>query len=357
MRDFGATPEPSGESSEAVGDGRVGGRFVIQQHDATRLHWDLRLEHDGVLASWALPRGVPWTPKENHLAVHTEDHPLDYLDFEGDIPEGNYGAGNMFVWDRGTYSVEKWEERKLIVVLHGAKVIGKHALFATRGRDWMIHRMDPPADADRQPVPDGLRPMGATILSGKRPVELTESGPERAIELRWRGERVLVACHPGDVRVHAADGREITAALPDVRRMGRATGSLEVVLDGVVAEIDPDGRPTGQRDGLVRRLQPASDTTWRRLARQHPVAFLAFDILWLEGHPVTALPWSERRTLLEQIELSGPAWQTPSVHRGDSAPIIEAATAAGLPGVVLKAVDRPYEVGATTDSWLEVLFG
>ena len=153
MRDFDATPEPSGDGSDGA---TPASRFVIQQHDATRLHWDLRLERDGVLVSWALPRGVPWTPKVNRLAVHTEDHPLEYLDFEGDIPDGSYGAGNMFVWDRGTYEIEKWEDRKCTVVLHGAKVEGKHALFATRGRDWMIHRMDPPADPSRTPVPDDL---------------------------------------------------------------------------------------------------------------------------------------------------------------------------------------------------------
>src|SRR4029077_20025495 len=118
--------------------------------------------HDGVLWSWALPRGVPWTPKINRLAVHTEDHPLEYLDFEGHIPDGSYGAGNMFVWDRGTYEVEKWEDRKVTVVLHGAKVHGKFALFATRGRDWMIHRMDAPEDDDRIAVPVDLLPMRPT---------------------------------------------------------------------------------------------------------------------------------------------------------------------------------------------------
>lgn len=355
MRDFTATPEPAGGRHEIPDSS--GDRFVIQQHDATRLHWDLRLEHNGVLASWALPRGVPWTGEQNHLAVHTEDHPLEYLDFEGDIPDGSYGAGHMFVWDRGTFTTEKWEDRKVNVVLNGAKVAGKYALFATRGRDWMIHRMDPPADVDRRPVPDDLRPMRATVRVPDELGDLTTAGPERAVELRWRGERVLVTCEPGNVRVHASDGREITGAVPDVRRLGRATGSLELVLDGVVAEIDADGRPTGRCDGLQRRLQKASDATWRRLAREHPVAFLAFDVLWLEGHPVVTLPWSERRELLEQIALAGPAWQTPVAHRGDVAPIIEAAAAAGLPGVVLKAVESSYEPGVTSAAWLDVPFG
>jgi bifunctional non-homologous end joining protein LigD len=352
MRDFEATPEPPGAGDD---EGTPANRFVIQQHDATRLHWDLRLEHDGVLASWALPRGVPWSPRVNRLAVHTEDHPLGYLDFEGDIPDGSYGAGHMFVWDRGTYEIEKWEDRKRNVVLHGAKVDGKFALFATRGRDWMIHRMDPPEDVTREPVPDDLRPMRSTASPHGATAAFDED-VEWVVELLWRGERALVTTEPGDVRVHAADGREITAALPDVRRLGRATGSLEAVLDGVLAEVDPDGRPTGAQAGLAERLVEASPSTWRRLAQKHPVAFLAFDLLWLEGHAVTELPWSERRALLEEIDLSGPAWQTPAVHHGDPAPIIGAASGNGLPGVVLKNVQSTYQPGAVTDQWLEVRF-
>jgi bifunctional non-homologous end joining protein LigD len=149
-RDFERTPEPAGAPADDADEASAGGasaarrRFVIQQHDATRLHWDLRLEHDGVLLSWALPRGLPWDPGRNHLAVHTEDHPLEYLTFEGDIPDGSYGAGMMTVWDQGTYEPEKIEDRKVVVVLHGGRSRGRFALFQTRGRDWI-----PPAATRR----------------------------------------------------------------------------------------------------------------------------------------------------------------------------------------------------------------
>ena len=136
---------------------------MIQEHHARRLHWDLRLEHDGVLASWALPKGLPEAPGENRFAAATEDHPIEYLDFEGEIPRGQYGAGRMTVWDTGTYECLKWEPRKVEVALHGSRVQGRYALFPIEQgdspKDWMIHRMDPPADPAREPMPEGIVPM------------------------------------------------------------------------------------------------------------------------------------------------------------------------------------------------------
>src|ERR1700758_2577494 len=156
-RDFDATAEPAGQPGAGAEDGR---RFVVQEHHATRLHWDLRLEHDGVLASWAIPNGIPADPADNRLAVHTEDHPLEYLDFHGDIPAGEYGAGTMTLWDSGTYEPLKWEPRKVEVALHGDRVKARYALFPIEGgadaKDWMIHRMDPPADEQAGPMPEHI---------------------------------------------------------------------------------------------------------------------------------------------------------------------------------------------------------
>ena len=126
-RDFEATPEPTGAPD---GDEpRTEPRFVVQEHHATRLHWDLRLERDGVLASWAIPNGIPPDPSENRLAVQTEDHPLEYLEFHGQIPKGEYGAGTMEIWDHGTYETHKWEERKVEVTFHGERLRGRYGLF------------------------------------------------------------------------------------------------------------------------------------------------------------------------------------------------------------------------------------
>src|SRR3954452_12731395 len=188
-RDFEATPEPAG----GVGETAELPRFVIQEHSATRLHWDLRLEHDGVLLSWAIPNGIPMTPDENRKAVHTEDHPLEYLDFHGEIPKGSYGAGTMTIWDRGTYVPEKIEDRKVMAEFHGDRVHGRYALFQTGPdpKDWMIHRIDPPEDLDREPMPERIVPMLATAG------ELPENEAEYGFEIKWDGMRAVVYSQPG----------------------------------------------------------------------------------------------------------------------------------------------------------------
>ena len=160
MRDPDRTPEPvppAGPVPEGNDD-----TFVIQEHHARSLHWDVRLERGGVLVSWAVPKGLPLDPKDNRLAVHTEDHPIDYGSFEGDIPAGEYGGGTVILWDRGRYELEKWTDREVKVVFHGTRAQGRYIFFQTRGKDWMVHRMDPPPIPDWEPVPVGLPPMTAT---------------------------------------------------------------------------------------------------------------------------------------------------------------------------------------------------
>ena len=121
----------------------------MQEHHARSLHWDLRLERDGVLVSWAVPKGIPADPQRNRLAVHVEDHPLDYIDFAGEIPAGSYGAGEVRIWDAGTYDCHKFRDDEVIVTFHGERLQGKYALFQTKGKNWMIHRMDPPRERTR----------------------------------------------------------------------------------------------------------------------------------------------------------------------------------------------------------------
>src|SRR3954453_2160039 len=154
-RDFGATPEPGGDAPAAE---EAHNRFVVHEHHARRLHWDLRLERDGVLVSWEVPKGIPPDPAKNHLAVHTEDHPLEDIEFSGDIPAGQYGAGAMKIWDRGPYETHKFRDKEAMIPSRGARLQGLSLLFRPRGDAWITPPMDPPEDPEREPMPERLQP-------------------------------------------------------------------------------------------------------------------------------------------------------------------------------------------------------
>jgi bifunctional non-homologous end joining protein LigD len=346
-RDFSKTPEPSGnEPAEATGSGR----FVVHQHHATNLHWDLRMEHDGVLLSWALPRGVPQLPDRsaNRLAVHTEDHPLKYIDFEGEIPEGEYGAGDMFVWDSGTYEAEKLRSDEVIASFDGKRMKGRYALFQTRGKNWIIHRMDPPLDPERQLMPVTVRPMLA------RRGELPRRQRDYGFEIAWGGLRTLLWCEPGHIAKAESRGvEEVVMRFPELRGVAGELGSTEAILDGEIVVLDGGGRP--EPAALRERKGARSDSVARRLARQKPATLMLFDILFLDGHPTIEQPYQDRRGLLEELKLNGAGWQTPGYHRGEGAALLEAARERRLAGLVAKRLDSPYEPGRRSDAWIKVV--
>lgn len=344
-RRFEATPEPSGKSAEQTTPGGSA-RFVVQEHHARRLHWDLRLERDGVLASWAVPKGIPMDPRRNHLAVHTEDHPLEYLEFDGDIPKGQYGAGTMKVWDRGTYTTEKFRPDEVIVVLSGERVQGRYVLFQTAGDNWMIHRMDPPADPTREPMPERLEPMLAT-LSKKLPVD----DDAWAFEVKWDGIRALAYIEGGRIRLQGRRGTDVTHRYPELRALGAALGATEVILDGEIVAFD-DERPSFER--LQQRMHVEDARAIRRLTNEVPVVYAIFDVLWLDGHLTTALAFRDRRHLLEQLALQGASWQTPAAHEGGGADLLEATERLGLEGVVAKRLDSIYEPGHRSAAWRKI---
>jgi bifunctional non-homologous end joining protein LigD len=341
-RDFGRTPEPQGGVQKGAG-----GRFVVQEHDATRLHWDLRLERDGVLVSWAIPNGIPMSPKENRKAVHVEDHPLDYIDFEGQIPEGSYGAGTVKIWETGTYECEKWEPKKVIVTFHGERLQGRYALFeAGSPKDWMIHRMDPPADPGREPMPERLLPMLAKL--GKLPARQDRYG----FEIKWDGIRAIAYYQPGRLRIESRNLNEITQQYPELRRLGRQLGSRDAILDGEIVAMDEQGRPSFAR--LQHRMHLTRDTEIRRRAKEIPATYMLFDVLYLEGRSVMGRPYEERRALLESMALEGPSWQTPKYHRSEGSALLEASARQGLEGVVAKKLDSIYTPGRRSPAWIKI---
>jgi bifunctional non-homologous end joining protein LigD len=349
-RDPNATPEPSRDGTAGNLDGD---RFVVQEHHATRLHWDLRLEHEGVAASWAIPNGIPEDPQQNRLAVRTEDHPLEYLEFEGDIPKGSYGAGKMRIWDRGTYETHKFDDDKVEVTFHGERLRGRYGLFPLKkrkgeppGKDWMIHRMDPPEDPSREPMPARLSPMLAT--AGKLPPD-----DERwAYEIKWDGVRAIAYSEPGRLRFESRNHNDISASYPDLKALNRALSSHSAILDGEIVAFDEDGRPSFGR--LQGRMHISNEAAARRRAKEIPAAYIIFDLLWLDGHSLLHLPYVERRERLRELGLDGPAWQTPDHVVGNGAAMLAASLERGLEGVVAKRLDCPYEPGRRSRTWLKI---
>ena len=211
MRDAGKTPEPVPNAAPAAGNDDF---FVIQEHHARRLHYDFRLERDGVLVSWAVPKNLPDTPSVNHLAVHTEDHPFEYGSFEGEIPKGEYGGGKVIIWDTGTYETEKFRDHapdgpdkggEVIVTLHGNKIDGRYALIQTNGKNWLAHRMKEQAN----PQASDLAPMLAT------------EGLDREVDVGAMGVRGQVGRLPGDGRRRSRPAQP--AVPPRPRRHGRVS--------------------------------------------------------------------------------------------------------------------------------------
>jgi bifunctional non-homologous end joining protein LigD len=335
-------------------DGPDRARFVVQEHHATRLHWDLRLEHEGVLASWAIPNGIPPHPSENRLAVHTEDHPLQYLDFEGEIPAGEYGAGTMTVWDRGTYELHLWNDKKVEITFHGERLSGRYGLFPIGRReggsgsseDWMIHRMDPPADPEREPMPARILPM----LAGAG--EIPRNEDLWSFEVKWDGVRAIAYAQPGRLRLESRNLREITAGYPEVRGLIAQIGMREAVFDGELVAFDDQGRPSFER--LQRRMHVTAASAVRRLSASTPVVYAIFDLLYLDGHNLMGRPYAERRERLEELGLSGPAWRVPAAHPGHGRQLLSATGAQGLEGIVAKRLDSRYEPGRRTGAWIKI---
>jgi bifunctional non-homologous end joining protein LigD len=343
-RDPDRTSEPVPAEAAPLPAGRDD-TFVIQQHHARRLHWDLRLERDGVLVSWAVPRGIPRDPARNHLAVHTEDHPLEYAQFEGEIPAGEYGGGRMLIYDRGWYETEKWRDREVIVVFHGHRVTGRYALFRTSGKDWMIHRMDPP-EPGWTPMPDRVPPMTATAASR------LPAGAGWGFEMTWPGVRAAAHIAGGQLRLLAGEA-EVGSSYPELRPLADSLAPTECVLDGVVVAFDPAGRLS--RDALRPRERVTDAAAARRLMTRQPVQYLAFDLLWLDGKHTVDLSYGQRRELLAELAITGPHWQTPPYFPdGAGADARRAAREQGLPGVTGKRLDSTYQPGRRSPDWREI---
>ncbi len=330
-RDPAKTPEPfsgkEGGGSEPI--------FVVQRHDARRLHFDFRIERGGALQSWAVPKGIPLRKGQRHLAVHVEDHPLDYAAFEGEIPAGEYGAGTVEIWDRGHYElVEEKRDGGLTVRLRGERLNGLWTLVPTRidgnERNWLMIRKD---EGEAGGDASDLRPMLAVAAS-----DLPTAGDDWVYEVKWDGYRVIATVDGGEATLRSRNGNDLTDRFADVARaLPGALRSADCVLDGEVCALDEEGRP---RFSL---LQHGGGT----------LAMYVFDLLRLDGRDVTGLPLHERRELLSSTLIGSDVIRL-SVAFADGPALFEQARGLGLEGVIAKRASSRYLAGRRSEAWVKV---
>ncbi|MGH3457783.1 ATP-dependent DNA ligase [Aeromicrobium sp.] len=347
MRDASKTPEPvPAAGADLPGDGNS---FVIQEHHASRLHWDFRLERDGVLVSWALPKGVPTDPAKNHLAVQTEDHPLEYGTFAGTIPKGQYGGGEVTIWDTGTYEAEKWRDGEVIATLTGTKKGGlgeprRFALIRT-GENWLIHLMKP-GDQRKRVVRPSKSPTKRTATAKPEAPMLATAGKafdlddedDWAFEMKWDGYRAVAVCDGAEVSLFSRTGKDMTGTYPEVVEALAANDLTDTVLDGELVAIGPDGVPS------FSRLQQG----------QRPIRYLLFDVLRHDGDPLKNATYEERRAVLESLDLDRDVVRVPGAFDGSLEDAVEASQRLSLEGVVAKRRDGRYRSGTRSASWIKI---
>lgn len=382
MRDGAKTPEPMGGGVRGAGNS-----FVIQEHHATALHYDFRLERDGVLVSWAVPKGVPTQAGKNHLAVHTEDHPLEYGQFEGEIPKGEYGAGKVTIWDRGSYDVEKWRDDEVIFTIHGEKHgSSRLALIQTEGKNWLLHYMKDQQSVDwddpesiaaskaRSATGGSWKRVGAeprrglkrgkTVVGGRtnatgtvHPMLATladdtfAGGDDWVFELKWDGYRAIASIRDGVLDLRSRNGLDFAATYPELQAIVDAVDG-DAVVDGEIVALDERGRPSFQR--LQTRSGITNPRDVERARKVQGVVFFAFDLLEHGGRSLTARPYSERRAALRDAVRDTDLVRMPPDAGRDLDAAIATSRELGLEGVMAKRVDSPYRLGRRSRDWLKL---
>ena len=341
-RDFKRTPEPKGQRPKT----EPTRRYVVHRHHATRLHWDVRLEMRGILASWAVPQGPPLEGGKRRLAVHTEDHPIEYLNFHGVIPDG-YGAGTMTIWDQGTYDLLKDSENEYKVAFHGKRLEGEWVLVKTKqneGRDWLMIKHG--VVARDHPLDAKIEPMLAVTA------EDAFDSPEFAFEPKWDGVRTLAFVDGGVVRLQTRNLLDCTNQYPEAHGIAEAnTGGYQAIFDGEVVALDERGAPSFQR--LQPRMHVRDESAVRKLRRTTPVVYEVFDLLWLDGEDLGKKPLRERQRLLDEVLTPMGAIRRSEQFIGTGMALFAAAKEQGIEGIIAKRLDSPYTRGRSA-AWVKI---
>ena len=351
-RTFDETPEPPPAVAGNVDPTTAvpGRTFMVHQHHATRLHFDLRLEmYNGdvpVLVSWAVPKNLPQKSGQRHLAVHVEDHPFDYGNFSGTIPAGNYGAGEVRIFDSGTYEVLEQEPKKLTFRLAGERLQGTWHMIQTRQKDgkdeWLVFLRE-----NTRPEPDplpGLHPMLATLVAD--PFD----DDDWIFEPKWDGVRALATCTDETLLI-SRNQKDMTATYPDLGRLHEQLVALDAIVDGEIVAMK-EGRPSFEM--LQSRINLANPRDIERIAKQIPVSFIAFDILYLDGRSLIDLPLEERKDILDETVVKNRFVDVSTVIPREGKALFDAAKAQHLEGIVAKKLGSPYRPGKRSREWLKI---
>ena len=386
-RAFDQTPEPGGLVPKRAP--RPGGLLIVHMHDATRLHWDLRLEMDGVLRSWAVPKGPSANPADKRLAVKVEDHPLEYGDFEGVIPEGNYGAGTVVVWDRGVWEPledphEGLEKGKLLFNLKGYKLRGRWTLIKLKKteKEWLLIKerdeyvsTEPytnesvlsgltndelrNAKQRAEPIKRELEKLGAPkrmlrvedtelMLAETREQPFTKEG--WLFEVKLDGYRMRAACQDGQPILYSRKGLEYTESFPEIARAVKAIPYEGVILDGELVVLNQAGKPSFN---MLQTRAKLGAREAKRAAIESPGTLYVFDLLAFEGYDLRKLPLIKRKEILQKVlPQTGPLRYSEHFEKNGEA-LYEQVVKLGLEGIMAKKSDSPYRSGRSSD-WLKI---
>ncbi|MDW3191401.1 MAG: non-homologous end-joining DNA ligase [Cytophagales bacterium] len=333
-RDFNKTPEP-----DIVGEESAGNRFVIQRHHATNLHYDLRLEQDGTLKSWAIPRGMPPEPGVKRLAVQTEDHPLKYLSFEGEIPKGEYGGGMMWVYASGTYEITKEKKNGFYFRLSSRTFNAEYRMHLMKGKEWLLERVDKP---QKDLLGSPVKPMLAGSV--KRPPK-----GDYLHEVKWDGIRAIITLNEGELTIRSRNMNVITDQFPELSIPEEAFRVNNAVFDAEIVCLDAHGRADFKK--VIRRL--SSKKNFDALSRRNPAYCYLFDCLYMDGKQLTQEPLLRRRDWLKDSIKKDSHYRISEVVE-DGEALFEAAKQLGVEGIMSKEPLGKYYPDRRSDTWVKV---
>lgn len=336
-RDFEKTPEPK---AKVIDEG--GNNFVVHRHHASRLHYDLRLEKEGVLKSWAVPKGLPPHPGVKRLAVQTEDHPIEYLKFDGIIPKGQYGAGEMWIYALGKYQITKDKKDGFYFRLSSKEITGEYRMHNTKAKEWLLERVDEPqVNFLKQPI----APMLAN--SAEKP----PGNEDYIFELKWDGIRALISIEDGQVRIRTRNDIDITAQFPELHSIDKAFRVTCGLFDAEIVCLDTSGKPVFKK--VINRMSARGEAAIQKLTKSNPAYCYVFDCLYLDGRPLINEPLLKRKVWLKDALKNDASYRLSEMEE-DGQLLFDAAKEHGLEGIMAKRKDSKYVPGKRSDHWCKI---